>query len=191
MAYFKCKDCKYFEEKLIFHSCNRKGHYTDVVQKSDDVCCFFKCADLNYTCSKCKYYACGTCKAKSSFFVKQNYEADHPACSSFYPQNDCFLTSACVDFMGKPDDCEELTILRDFRDNYMKTLENCQTYSAEYYEIAPQIVERINSSDKKSEFYNNIYSIIMNCIDLIKHNKNEEALDKYRDMVFKLKREIL
>ena len=33
----------------------------------------------------------------------------------------CFLTTATVKYMGKPDDCYELTVLRDFRDKYMLT----------------------------------------------------------------------
>ena len=31
----------------------------------------------------------------------------------------CFLTSACVEAMNLPDDCEELMILRKFRDTWL------------------------------------------------------------------------
>ena len=39
-----------------------------------------------------------------------------------YKGNDtsgCFLTSACVEARGLPDDCYELRVLRNFRDSYL------------------------------------------------------------------------
>lgn len=42
--------------------------------------------------------------------------------------------------MGLPDDCYELTVLRGFRDNYLKNRENGAQDIADYYRNAPQIV---------------------------------------------------
>ena len=100
----------------------------------------------------------------------------------------CFLTSACVDYMGKADDCEELTILRDFRDDYMKTTERIHLVE-EYYATAPLIVEEINKSPNKEKYYQEIFSTIIKCLSLIRENKNEETLQEYQTMVLKLKNE--
>jgi hypothetical protein len=55
----------------------------------------------------------------------------------------CFLTTACVKYYGLPDDCKELTILRQFRDHYMKEFKEGRQAIQEYYHLAPKIVEEI------------------------------------------------
>ena len=121
-----------------------------------------------------------------------HYSARITAENSGYTGDDggCFLTSACVDYIGKGDDCEELTILRDFRDNYMKKSAVGSELVTQYYEVAPKIVESINNSANKEYFYKYIYGVIINCIKLIKENNNEDALSEYKKMVVKLKKEL-
>lgn len=99
----------------------------------------------------------------------------------------CFLTSACVEFLGKEDDCYELTTLRNFRDTYLAKTSGGENLIKEYYEVAPSIVEKINSSGKEELYYSYIYSEIQKCIENIEKGKNEEALLIYEDMVKKLK----
>ncbi len=101
----------------------------------------------------------------------------------------CFLTSACTEYLGKPDDCEELTKLRAFRDGYMKSSDIGIALVGEYYRIAPEIVEKINNSGKKNEYYNDIYRTIQLCIKSIDGGDNEEALSLYRQMVEKYKKQ--
>ena len=50
----------------------------------------------------------------------------------------CFITTVCCEYKGLADDCEELTILRKFRDTYVP-----KQLVKEYYKIAPKIVEII------------------------------------------------
>ena len=88
--------------------------------------------------------------------VKREYvKSDEAMNCSRYKQKSsgCFLTTACVEYKGLADDCEELTKLRAFRDNYLKTTEEGKAVVEEYYRIAPQIVEKINASAKKAEIY--------------------------------------
>jgi hypothetical protein len=56
----------------------------------------------------------------------------------------CFLTTACVGFYGMPDDCYELTTLRKFRDQHLEKNE-----VAQYYAIAPTIVEHLEKDPNK------------------------------------------
>ena len=45
----------------------------------------------------------------------------------------CFLTSACVEAKGLADDCHELSVLRNFRENYLRTVPEGRREIAEYY----------------------------------------------------------
>lgn len=101
----------------------------------------------------------------------------------------CFLTSACVDFYGKEDDCEELTILRAFRDTYMQATEAGRKLVQEYYEIAPLIVEHIEGSGKSAVYYEYIYSVVQACLVLLQKKKYAETQELYKNMVKKLKKE--
>ena len=102
----------------------------------------------------------------------------------------CFLTSACVSYMGKEDDCEELTTLRNFRDTYMRSTESGRALIDEYYVAAPMIVKKIDGSENKDEHYEYIYSVIKKCLRLIGQGKNEETVNEYRDMVLTLKKQL-
>lgn len=101
----------------------------------------------------------------------------------------CFLTSACVEYLGKEDNCEELTALRNFRDGYMNKTEEGKELIKEYYQVAPQIVQCIDSSSQKDDFYKYIYGEICKCVNLIQGGENETVLNIYKNMVLHLKSE--
>ena len=104
----------------------------------------------------------------------------------------CFLTSACTEARGLPDNCEELTTLRAFRDGYMKSLPNGQADICEYYHIAPAIVDKIRALPNAREIFDSIYTeLVLPCVDLIRAEKNEEAYTKYRDYVKLLQEQYL
>ena len=75
----------------------------------------------------------------------RNYDYDD---CPIYKGNDsggCFLTSACTEARGLPDDCHELTVLRSFRDGYLRSQPEGEAEIAEYYAVAPKIVDAIRS----------------------------------------------
>ena len=103
----------------------------------------------------------------------------------------CFLTSACTEARGLPDDCEELTVLRAFRDGYMKRLPHGQADICEYYQIAPVIVEKIHTLPNSKEILNQIYTdLVLPCVALIQAEKNDAAYRKYRDYVLLLQAQL-
>lgn len=96
----------------------------------------------------------------------------------------CFLTSACTEARGLPDNCEELTTLRAFRDGYMKSLPQGQADICEYYHIAPVIVEQIHLLPNAKEIFDRIYrELVLPCVELIRAENNEAAYLKYKDYV--------
>lgn len=103
-------------------------------------------------------------------------------------ESSCFLTSACVEAMGLPDDCKELSTLRAFRDTYLKNTPDGETYIAEYYRLAPRIVQCIRADANAMERFKEIYvELVLPCVALIEAGAFAEAFEKYRQYVLLLK----
>ncbi|MBQ2920695.1 MAG: hypothetical protein IJE58_05890 [Oscillospiraceae bacterium] len=99
----------------------------------------------------------------------------------------CFLTSACTAARGLPDDCHELTVLRDFRDNWLKQHPNGVTLIAHYYEVAPRIVEAIDKLENRLEIWDGVYrEMVVPCVKMIEMGRYLEALELYRTHTLKL-----
>ena len=90
----------------------------------------------------------------------------------------CYLTTACCEHKGLPDDCEELTVLRKFRDSYV-----AKELVQEYYRLAPAIVERIKDKPPVLDY---VHATVQLCVKDIKAGRFELALNKYKNMVVQL-----
>lgn len=106
-----------------------------------------------------------------------------------YKDGGCFLTTACVDYFGKTDDCYELTTLRKFRDEYLLTDSHGNELVNEYYSISPDIIQKINASNDKEGYYQYIYNEIQKCLSQIESCSNIDAVETYRNMVYYLMKE--
>ena len=71
----------------------------------------------------------------------------------------------------------------------MKTTEEGQKLVEEYYQVAPLIVEKIDSSEKKELYYRYISLVIDKCVCLLARNELEKTLDEYKSMVLFLKKD--
>ena len=113
----------------------------------------------------------------------RNYDYDD---CPIYKGNDsggCFLTSACTEARGLPDDCHELTVLRAFRDGYLRS------QPEEYYAVAPKIVDAIRSKADAMEAFDAIYrELVEPCVAMIERGENVEAHALYRSYVLRLKK---
>ncbi|WP_254923766.1 DUF4157 domain-containing protein [Pseudanabaena sp. SR411] len=103
----------------------------------------------------------------------------------------CFITTACVEAKGLPDDCEELTVLRQFRDDYMSSVENGSEMIDEYYAIAPEIVTRISALPNGELIFVSLYDKVAKSVHLVKAGQNEEAMQNYISIVRELKKQYL
>ena len=104
----------------------------------------------------------------------------------------CFLTSACVHAKGLPDNCYELQTLRHFRDTYMKATTEGQKEIKRYYEMAPQIVDKINRLENSDNVYEAIYNqLILPCINLIEKGDSAACYRLYQSYTEKLCYEFL
>lgn len=101
----------------------------------------------------------------------------------------CYLTTACMNHIGDnfDDNCEELTILRWFRDNFVPKVE-----IANYYYIAPKVVASINKKENNQAIYEYIYlNIVEPCVAAIKRGDYNFAFNRYRNSVLALEAEFV
>ena len=85
----------------------------------------------------------------------------------------CFLTTATVEAMGLPDDCEELMLARELRNNHMGDASG-ERVKHFYKKFGPLITER--NKDWKEFYYNAVVPIT----NLIKQQKYEAAKVLYK-----------
>lgn len=91
-------------------------------------------------------------------FPKANIQAtDFEDIEKGFHKKFCYITTAVCESFGKADDCYELTLLRDYRDNYLAQAPDGAQMIQEYYDVAPTIVKHINQKDASREIYRQIW----------------------------------
>lgn len=104
----------------------------------------------------------------------------------------CFITTAVCEELGKPDDCEELTAFRAFRDGYLKSCPDGAALIEEYYDIAPGIVSCIDLTTDRHETYRAIReSYLAPCYEDLQNGRFEACKARYTEMVRTLERRFL
>ena len=102
----------------------------------------------------------------------------------------CFLTTACVEYAGLPDDCHELTTLRQFRDRYIANLPDGASLISEYYTTAPAIVSAVHAEPRRESILAGMLAEIQSIVSEIEESRNDSALKRYRNMFNRLKTEL-
>jgi hypothetical protein len=103
----------------------------------------------------------------------------------------CFITEACVEAIGLPDECVELRTLRVFRDNYLQKSKEGRKIIREYYEIAPRIVEEIKRKPNSSQLFKDIFKDIKKILSQIELGNSKTAVKIYKSMISQLKKKYL
>lgn len=182
--------CTYYAEKHGDHYCTAKGGYISCYCSYDDKSCRYYPNSEDVTDCGCPYWSSGNyCQAKKGY-VSGNCDYNYTSCVYYNEGNGsggCFLTTACVEWKGLPDDCDELQTLRKYRDTYLNSFEDGRKDVEQYYKIAPGIVERITNSPNKDKLLESIYTeLVLPCVDLIKKGKYSEAHWHYKTYVWNL-----
>ncbi len=105
------------------------------------------------------------------------------------PEDDCYLTSACVAHAGLTDDCYELTVMRAFRDDYLMTSVPGVALVSRYYRHAPNLLAAIRSSPDSDETMEWILQQVRETIRHYKDGRRTKALETYLDMIIALETE--
>lgn len=94
----------------------------------------------------------------------------------------CFITAAACEVMGLDDDCDALTTLRGFRDDWM--MKNHPDMVALYYAEGEGIVSYINSREDAHKLFKIIYwSVIDHCADCVRYEEYDEAYQRYVEAI--------
>ena len=124
-------------------------------------------------------------------FPKSNIKAsDYEDIEKGFHRKWCYITTAACQIRGMKDDCEELNLLRNYRDTYMSSLNSGEELIQEYYDIAPSIVKHINRRPDADRIYDALWEkYICPCIGLIREGRMEECLNLYVKMVLETKKQ--
>ena len=112
----------------------------------------------------------------------------YPGWSNNSSNGGCFITTAAVSHMHLSDDCEELTLLRKYRDQLIKEDPEFKEIVLEYYKVAPQIVAEINKDENKDQILDNIYNeLVVPVTNYLKDGQIDKAKEHYINIYNKLK----
>lgn len=124
-------------------------------------------------------------KSEDNYSENKSYSAD--VSSDYQGDSWCFITTAACTALQGADNCEELNILRDFRDKHINDTANGRELVLEYYRIAPMIIDKINSESDPASIYKSLwtYYIEPSCREIKKSNYRV-AKEIYIKMVISL-----
>lgn len=91
----------------------------------------------------------------------------------------CFITTACTEARGLPDDCRELQVLRHFRDNYVRALPGGDALIAQYYALAPVILNRLRGRPEAPAVLKALYGQVAEAVGYVEAGLPERAMDVY------------
>lgn len=104
----------------------------------------------------------------------------------------CYITTAICSHDGKPDDCEELTAFRSFRDGYLRSCPDGPALISRYYERAPWIVFKIELSEHRDTIYRTIRDrYLLPCYADLQAGHLRACKERYTAMVHALEQEYL
>lgn len=142
-------------------------------------------------CATCKYFSEPTSKygkGECSWYNNEIYP-EESACRHFVENESgggCFLTTACCQYKGLPDNCYELTTLRAFRDQYVAKQSYGKKMIGTYYVDAPKIIHYIDAQENCAEIYDLIFKQIQEIVHVIEDGRNDNAVILYMNMVYEL-----
>lgn len=115
------------------------------------------------------------------WYRSESNENTNPSEEEVEERSGCYLTTACMQQMQEnfDDKCYELEILRWFRDKYVSKEDK-----KHYYEVAPQIVEKLDKMEYKEFVYSYIYkNLVAKCVDNIEQGNYGEVYSRYKNSI--------
>lgn len=104
----------------------------------------------------------------------------------------CYVTTAVCRNLNKGEDCEELRLIKDFRDGYLSSTEEGRAMIEEYYDIAPTLVKRIDKDAGAQEKYLWLWNTYLApCVEFIRAGQEENCRETYCSMIEELRAEYM
>lgn len=200
-----CRECLNRGEEYGCRKCGRMIRYTNYQKYIKNAKRYDICTECYEQGKKIKYsLSCVDCgevfqitNSQYDYFMEKGFDLPKrcPSCraekrkrmeeENFLPggQSDddngsfCFITTAVCRYYGKPDDCRELTLLRAYRDTWLKNRPGGPEAIAEYYQKAPLLVSLLQASEQYGEICERLWTgYIRPCTGLIEGAMSEEGM---------------
>ncbi len=118
--------------------------------------------------------------------------SDYESIREGFKQKLCFVTTAVCQGLQKPQDCREVMIMKQYRDQYLLSLEDGAALVHAYYDIAPTIVKRIAKEASPEDKYLYLWErYLKKCVELAEQRRNEQCREVYETMMEELREEYL
>lgn len=122
---------------------------------------------------------------KNQYREKNDYTQDTKHVST--DDSFCFITTAACRALQAADDCEELNMLRRFRDEHLSSTDKGAAVVREYYRVGPMIVDSISKLPDQDALYQQLWDqYIVPSYAEIQREHWDAARDIYVEMVEKL-----
>lgn len=100
----------------------------------------------------------------------------------------CYITTAVCEYLGKADDCYELTMFRRFRDHWLAHQPDGRKLIEEYYATAPSMVTSLAGLPNRDQIYRWLWDqYLSRCLIYLENSRFEECRQLYEEMVSRLK----
>ncbi len=117
----------------------------------------------------------------SDYVVNQSLQKDNSS---------CYITTIVCNILGYCDNCELLTSLRNFRENFLRINPKYHDLLIEYDLIGPQISEELlNLKNNKQYCLGLVKYFLIPCTEAIKSGRFDDAIAIYINMVNSLTEE--
>lgn len=133
------------------------------------------------------------CEEWRKAFKDSNISAsDYDSIMQGFKRKLCYVTTAVCRNLNKGEDCEELRLIREFRDGYLAASRDGQDLIDEYYDIAPTLVKRIARDERAQEKYIWLWNTYLApCVAYIKSGQPENCKETYCSMMEELRKEYM
>lgn len=133
------------------------------------------------------------CREWRGAFKDSNIMAsDYDTIMQGFKRKLCYVTTAVCRNLGKGEDCEELRLIKEFRDSYLASTKEGQALIEEYYDIAPTLVKRIAKDASAEEKYIWLWNTYLApCVAYIRNGEPEHCKETYCSMMEELRAEYM
>jgi len=133
------------------------------------------------------------CKEWGSSFKDSNIVAsDYDSIVQGFKRKLCYVTTAVCRNLNRGEDCEELRLIKNFRDGYLSSTEEGRALIEEYYDIAPTLVKRIARDAEAQAKYAWLWNAYLApCVAYIKAGQQEACKETYCQMMEELGKEYM
>lgn len=131
-------------------------------------------------------------KWRKAFKDSNIMASDYDSIMQGFRRKLCYVTTAVCQNLNKGTDCEELRLIKEFRDGYLASTKEGRELIDEYYDIAPTLVKRIAKDASAQEKYVWLWNTYLApCVAYIRSGEPERCRETYCSMMEKLREEYM